>query len=126
MCTIYIDYNFQPNNSVLLEHNLNGTIDTMDVHFILRNSSFTPPTSRTPQISLYMHIPEMMGLLPGFSLSEVCLIPESVVMRGGLATVFLSPVFHVDDWHLYFNTVSFISKVSVTPETYVGGRRNVD
>ena len=63
------------------------------------------------QIAFFMHLPEIIGLVTTPSLSDLCLIPETVILRGGFMNIFISAFFHADDWHLYFNTVAFISKV---------------
>ncbi|KAJ4935438.1 hypothetical protein JOQ06_016971 [Pogonophryne albipinna] len=49
-------------------------------------------------------------LFPAAPLMQTCVSVQQAYWRGGWRRLLLSPLHHVDDWHLYFNMASFLWK----------------
>ncbi|ETO31852.1 hypothetical protein RFI_05265 [Reticulomyxa filosa] len=56
-------------------------------------------------------------------LDEVCLIPVLVFNYHEYIRIFLSPFFHGDNWHLYYNMVSLLWKGKQLEESPMGSNR---
>ena len=73
----------------------------------------------TTQAAIYVDVLDLLGLASLPPLEDVCVSAHHVWYRHDWHRLFLASVFHADDWHLYFNMTSFLSK-AVTLERLFG------
>ena len=71
------------------------------------------------QAAIYIDVPALLGLTRLPPLEDVCVSAHHVWYRKDWRRLFLASVFHANDWHLYFNMTSFLSK-AVTLERVFG------
>lgn len=71
------------------------------------------------QVAIYLDIFKLFGLADQLSLDEACVSAYHVWYRNDWRRLLLASVFHANDWHLYYNMVSFLSK-AITLERYFG------
>lgn len=71
------------------------------------------------QVAIYLNIFQLFGVANVPSLDEACVSAFHVWYRNDWRRLFLASVFHANDWHLYYNMVSFLSK-AITLERHFG------
>ena len=71
------------------------------------------------QVAIYLDIFKILGVANQPSLDEACVSAYHVWYRGDWHRLLLASVFHANDWHLYYNMVSFLSK-AITLEQFFG------
>ncbi|GAA6087272.1 rhomboid-related protein 4 isoform X1 [Tachysurus ichikawai] len=72
--------------------------------FQLGTDNIPPATLVTLGLNVYLF------LFPVKPIMQTCVSIQQVFWRGDWHRLLLSPFHHVDDWHLYFNMVSFLWK----------------
>ena len=88
---------------------------------LLRNDRL-PPVSLAVMalnIIIYMELEFLEISYP--SLDKVCLSAFGVLYQKQWLRLILSPFFHVDDWHLYYNMISFSIKGRSLEKRYGSG-----
>ncbi|XP_030633450.1 rhomboid-related protein 4 [Chanos chanos] len=73
-----------------------------------------PVTLATLGLNVYLYLFPLKPLL------QTCVSVQQAYWYGDWRRLFLSPVHHVDDWHLYFNMASFLWK-GIQLERRLGG-----
>ena len=97
---------------------------TFEIYQIDPNS----PSFSLSQVSIAFMISLFTGHIPSIGTStQVCLNAEKILYRGEYKRVFLGPLVHASDLHLYYNMVRDIErkwiKESILERAFVGGFR---
>ena len=71
------------------------------------------------QVAIYLNVFQLFGFADLPSLEQACVSAYHVWYRHDWRRLILASLFHADDWHLYYNMMSFLSK-AITLERHFG------
>lgn len=75
---------------------------------LLRSDRLPPVTLAIIGLNVAVYLELLDLTFP--SLGEVCLSASEIITNRDWMRLIMSPFFHADDWHLYFNMISFSIK----------------
>ena len=88
---------------------------------LLRNDRLPPISLAVMAINVLVYLELEFINITYPSLDKVCLSAASIIYHKEWLRLFTSPFFHADDWHLYYNMISFSLKGRSLEKRYGSG-----
>ena len=88
---------------------------------LIRNDRLPPVTLAILALNAIIYLEIEVLELPYPSLDNVCISAVSIIYHKEWLRLLLSPFFHGDDWHLYYNMISFGLKGRSLEKRYGSG-----
>jgi rhomboid domain-containing protein 1 len=83
---------------------------------LLRSERLPPVTLSVIALNILVYLELFHFRLP--SLASICISANSIIKNRQWLKLILSSIFHVDDWHLYYNMISFSFKGRTLEKRY--------